>query len=303
MSFGIRVCLCLLAIALPASAQAPAKKERPRLIKTEIASKTFDFKKTEQGTLQLHAFYPPDWKESDKRPTIVFFFGGGWKNGAWTQFQPQAGYFASRGMVAISAEYRIESKHKTTPDVAVEDARSAVRWVRANAKTLGGDPDKLVASGGSAGAHLAACTALIDGFDAASDAKVSCKPNALVLFNPVLNLTNLKGRSIIGAGGMDVSKAISPTLFLDKKAPPAVIFFGTSDALFEHGKEYAAKAKELGVRAELYTAADQPHGFFNRTPWLEVTTRQADAFLKSLGYLKGEPTVTIPDGAKVLQKQ
>jgi acetyl esterase/lipase len=303
MQVQLRLSLALLAIAVPASAQAQAKKERPRLIKTEIASKTFDFKKTEQGTLQLHVFYPPEWKESDKRPTIVFFFGGGWKNGEWTQFQPQAEYFASRGLVAISAEYRIESKHKTTPDVAVEDARSAIRWVRANAKTLGGDPDKLVASGGSAGGHLAACTALLDGFDAPTDPKVSCKPNALVLFNPALNLTNLKGRTIVGVGGKDVAKAISPTLFLDQKAPPAVIFFGTGDAMIEHGKEYTAKAKKLGVRAELYTAADMPHGFFNRPPWLEVTTRQADEFLKSLGYLSGEPTVATPEGAKELRKE
>jgi acetyl esterase/lipase len=303
MTVRYLICLCAFALAIPAAAQAPAKKERPRLTKTEIATKAIDYKKTEQGTLQLHIFYPPGWKETDKRPMIVFFFGGGWKNGTWTQFQPQAEYFASRGMVAVSAEYRIESKHKTTPDVAVEDARSAMRWVRANAKSHGGDPDRLVASGGSAGGHLAACTALIDGFDAAADPKVSCKPNALVLFNPVLNLTNLKGRTIVGAGGKDVGKAISPTLFLDKKAPPAVIFFGTSDALIEHGKEYAAKAKEMGVRAELYTAEAQPHGFFNRPPWLEVTTRKADEFLKSLGYLNGEPAITVPEGAKSLQMQ
>jgi acetyl esterase/lipase len=157
----------------------------------------------------------------------------------------------------------------------------------------------VIASGGSAGGHLAACTALLDRFDAADDPKISCTPNALVLFNPALNLTMLKDRKIPGADGKDVAKLLSPTLYLTKDAPPAVIFFGTGDAMLAMGQEYAAKAKELGVRAELYTAADQPHGFFNRPPWIEATTAQADRFLASLGYLTGEPTVKPKDEAKL----
>ena len=231
---------------------------------------------------------------------IVFFFGGGWKNGSFTQFVSQAEYFASRGIVAISADYRIESKHKTKPDAAVEDAKTAIRWVRANAANLGIDPDKVIASGGSAGAHLAAATALVEKFGAADDPKASCKPNTLVLFNPFLNG---KGRTIVGSDGSNIAEAISPTLFLKKDALPCVIFFGTSDAMLEMGKEYVAKCKELGVRAELYTAAEQPHGFFNREPWLSVTTRKADEFLTGLGYLKGEPTLKLPAKAPELKNE
>ncbi len=231
---------------------------------------------------------------------IVFFFGGGWKSGAFTQFVPQAEYFASRGIVALSADYRIESKHKTKPDAAVEDAKSAIRWVRANAAKLGVDPDKVIASGGSAGGHLAAATALVEKFDEADDPKASCKPNTLVLFNPVLNL---KGTKIAGTDGSNIAEAISPTLFLKKDAPPCVIFFGTSDAMLNMGKEYVAKCKELGVKAELYTAAEQPHGFFNREPWLSVTTRKADEFLMGLGYLKGEPALKLPPKAPELKNE
>ena len=82
-----------------------------------------------------------------------------------------------------------------------------------------------------------------------------------------------------------------------KGAPPTVIFFGTSDRLAPQGHEFLTKGKSLGVRVELYTAADQPHGFFNRPPWCELTARAADRFLVSLGYLNGEPTVKVPDGA------
>lgn len=229
---------------------------------------------------------------------IVFFFGGGWKNGAYTQFVPQAEYFTSRGIVAISADYRIDSKHKTKPDMAVEDSKSAIRWVRVNAPKLGIDPDKVIASGGSAGARLAAATAFGEKFDAKDDPKASCKPNALVRFNPFLNG---KDRTIPGSDGSNIAEAISPTLFLKKDPPPCVIFVGTGDAMLAMGKEYVAKCKDLGVKAELYTAAEQPHGFFNREPWLSVTTRKADEFLTGLGYLKVEPTLKLPAKAPELK--
>lgn len=276
-----------------------AQPERPKLTDAKVQTADHVFKKTPQGELTLHGFFPTDWKATDKRPVIVFFFGGGWKNGAYTQFVPQAEYFAGRGIVALSADYRIESKHKTTPDVAVEDAKTAVRWVRANAAKLGIDPDKVIAGGGSAGGHLAASTALVEKFDAKDDPKESCRPNALVLFNPFLNG---KGRTMTGADGTNVAEAISPTLFLAKGAPPAVMFYGTADPMLEQGREYAATCKELGVRAEVFTADGQPHAFFNRAPWVHLTTRKADEFLTSLGYLKGDPTVKLPEKAPELKK-
>lgn len=287
-----------LVVAWPAPGQQP--KGTAKLTDVKVVTADHVYKKTAEGELMLHGFFPADWKATDKRPVIVFFFGGGWKSGAFTQFVPQAEYFASRGIVAISADYRIESKHKTKPDVAVEDAKSAIRWVRANAIKLGIDPEKVIASGGSAGGHLAAATAHVEKFDAADDPKVSCKPNALVLFNPFLNG---KGRTILGTDGSNIAEAISPTLFLKKDAPPCVIFFGTSDAMLDMGKEYVVKCKELGVKAELYTATEQPHGFFNREPWLSVTTRKADEFLTGLGYLKGEPTLRLPAKAPELKNE
>jgi acetyl esterase/lipase len=293
------ISLCLvLVVAWPAHGQTP-KKDAARLTDAKVVTADHVYKKTPEGELTLHGFFPTDWKPTDQRPVIVFFFGGGWKNGSFTQFVPQAEYFAGRGIVAFSADYRIESKHKTKPDAAVEDAKSAIRWVRANAAKLGIDPEKVIASGGSAGAHLAAAAALVEKFDATDDPKVSGKPNALVLFNPFLNG---KGRTIPGRDGTNIAEAISPTLFLKKDAPPCVIFFGTGDAMLDMGKEYVAKCKELGVKAELYTADEQPHGFFNREPWLSVTTRKADEFLVGLGYLKGEPTLKLPGNAPELQR-
>jgi acetyl esterase len=292
--------LVALAALLLCLSPALAQPQRPKLTDAKVLAADHVYKKTAEGELVLHCFMPADWKASDRRPVIVFFFGGGWKNGAYTQFVPQAQYFASRGLVAISADYRIESKHKTKPDKAVEDAKTAIRWVRVNSATLGIDPEKVIASGGSAGGHLAAATALVEKFESADDPKASCRPNALVLFNPFLNG---KGRTMPGSDGSNIAEAISPTLYLKKDAPPSIHFYGTKDAMLDQGKEYAARCKELGVKCELYTAADQPHGFFNREPWIHQTTRKADEFLASLGYLKGEPTVKPPANAPELKAE
>ena len=122
-------------------------------------TKSFTYKKTKQANLAIYVHYPPGWKEADKRPAIVFFFGGGFQFGSVKQFEPQAAYFASRGMVAARADYRVKSRHGVEPDACVEDAKSAVRWLRQNAAKLGIDPNRIVASGSSSGGYLAACSA------------------------------------------------------------------------------------------------------------------------------------------------
>src|SRR5579871_6255350 len=133
----------LALLSLCCAAPAPA----------EETIKTFTYTKTKQADLEIIVHFPPNWKETDMRPGIVFFFGGGWENGTIRAFEPQARYLASRGMVTARADYRVKSRHGVTPKECVDDARSAMRWLRENAGKLGVDPNRIVASGGSAGGH------------------------------------------------------------------------------------------------------------------------------------------------------
>ncbi len=129
--------------------------------------------------LKLWIFEPPQHKPTDKRPVAVFFFGGGWKSGNPGQFEQHCRYLASHGMVAMTADYRVRQRHKTLADKCVSDAKSAVRWIRKNAERLGVDPDRIVAGGGSAGGHLAACTVVIEGLDEPGEStNISSVPNA-----------------------------------------------------------------------------------------------------------------------------
>jgi len=270
------------------------------------ATKTFVYKKTNQADLEMVVHFPPGWKSSDKRPAIVFFFGGGWTGGRITQFEPQAAYLAERGMVACRADYRVKSRHGVTPKECVQDAKSAIRWVRENAGKLGVDPKRIVGAGGSAGGHIAACAALTPGVEPEGEnLSISSRPDALVLFNPVLRFSGIP--QLIERIGNDESlaKAISPTLHLTKDSPPSLLLFGTADRLLAQGNEFMEKSKRVGHRAELFLAEGQGHGFFNRAPWLERTTQRMAEFLSSLGYCPapGQPSISSDKRPKAAEPQ
>jgi len=251
------------------------------------------YKKTAEGDLQLHIFNPDGLKPTDSRPAIVFFFGGGWNGGSPSQFYPHCQYLAARGMVAISAEYRVRSTHKTTPKECVKDGKSAIRWIRKNAKELGIDPAKLCAGGGSAGGHVAAAAAMTEGFnEEGEDTSISQVPAALVLFNPVYDN---------GPGGYGHDRVkeywdqISPMHNISETTPPTIVFFGTKDTLVkpDMAEEYKRLMEAKGRRCDLYLYEGQKHGFFNygnRDNYIK-TVIEMDKFLASLGFLTGEPTV------------
>jgi len=246
---------------------------------------SFVYKKVGETELSLTVYYPEGWDANQQRSAIVFFFGGGWVQGTTKQFEPQSKALSSRGMVAICADYRVKSRHGVTPDACVEDAKSAIRWVRQHSTELGIDPNKIVGAGGSAGGHLAACTGICQGFDAAGeDLSISSRPDLLVLYNPALNLNEPRVLERLN-NDVKMAKAISPTLHLKPDSPSALLLYGTADFLISQGTEFMTKSKELGHDAEIFLAEDQKHGFFNREPWLARTTQRVDEFLVKHGYL------------------
>lgn len=258
-----------------------------------FSSETRVYKKAGDRELHLHIEKPSAWKPADRHPAVVFFFGGGWVGGSATQFQVQSEYLATRGMVGIRVEYRVIPKgDKGPPVVCCQDAKSAMRWVRAHAAELGIDPQRIAAAGGSAGGHLAAFTSMVDGVDdPADDLSVSPKANALVLFNPVFDNGPNGGWGNARVG--DRYKEFSPAHNISSAAPPTVVFLGGKDdlisvAVLERFKEGMAKA---GVRCDTHVYGGKPHGFFNKDPDKTTTLVETDRFLASLGWLTGEPTL------------
>lgn len=250
------------------------------------------YKTIDDVELAMHIFFPPDHRVEEKTPGIVFFHGGGWNGGGPEHFHNQSIYFASRGMVCLSAQYRTKKGHGTSPAECVKDAKSAMRWVKTNARQLGIDPEKIMAGGGSAGGHMAAATATVKGFnEEGEDTTVTCRPKALVLFNPVAH----NGPEGYGYGRVkEYYKAFSPFHNLGKDTAPTIIMLGTKDTAFKPklAKQYKSKMDGFGARCDLILYEDQEHAFFNidRNEELHYQTMiDADRFLISLGYLKGKP--------------
>ncbi len=244
--------------------------------------------------LKMQVFEPEGFKTSDKRPAIVFFFGGGWETGTPKQFYQQARAFAGQGMVGFSADYRIKSRQGVTPFECVKDAKTAVRWLRENADELGIDPDRIVASGGSAGGHIAGATGVVDGCEEAGDNKeISSIPNLMILFNPVLDTTD-KG---FGAKRFPPEQQTDLSLCHQVKPGivPTLLFHGTKDTTvpFENAERFDRLMKKAGNECLLVPFEGKGHGFFNGSFFrkrnsddaFNETMKHSFKFLSAHGYL------------------
>ncbi len=253
------------------------------------------YKQVDSTKLIMEVYRPVSFNRVNTHPAMVFFFGGGWNRGNIKQFEPHAKFFSQRGMVCFLVDYRVKERQQTTPFESLKDAKSAIRFIREHAEEYNIDTSMIVAAGGSAGGHLAAATALIDDYSENSDNRLySCKPNALVLFNPVLDT---------GPGGIgydrigDAYKSFSPLHNIRKGAPPTILFLGTNDNLIpvETVRYYQMVMNKVESQCELFLYEGEGHGFFNYYNFnnYKKTLSESDKFLQTLGYLNKEPIIEI----------
>lgn len=278
MHSTIHLLLCLLAVPLFAAPSYPPTFEDARVETYRTIGST---------ELKLWIFGESDPKV--KKPAMVFFYGGAWNSGSPEQFENQARHFAKRGMIAITADYRVKSRHGVKVVECVKDAKAAIAWVRENAARLGIDPNKIAASGGSAGGHLAAATGTISGFG--SDER----PNAMILFNPACTLAPIANWQPRGAkAGLSAERfgveaqAISPAHHIGPHTPPTLILHGKEDTTVPYASvvafESVMKKAERPCKLVGYEGAG--HGFFNGGKHFDRTLAEADAFLVELGWIK-----------------
>jgi len=255
----------------------------------------FVYKKVEDRELVLYVTSPQE-KSDTPRPAIVFFHGGGWTGGAPGQFTEHSKYFATRGLVCVQVQYRLlDKKGKEPPVTCVQDAKSAMRWVRAHADELGIDPNRVAAGGGSAGGHLAAFVGMVEGHDAPDDDhSISPTANALLLFNPVFD------NGPDGWGHQRVEeryREFSPFHNVSADDPPAIVFLGDMDNLIPVKTlvEFEKKMKADGVKCETIIFEGMGHGFFNHGKFqnepYRKTVMACDRFLSELGWISGPPTL------------
>jgi acetyl esterase/lipase len=250
-------------------------------------------------SLNVYVWEPaPDKAPPYPKSVIAFFFSSGWDNGQVSQFAPHCVYFASRGMTAMAFDYRVNARNGTTPVEAMADARSAIRWLRLNANELGINPGKIVAAGGSGGAHIATAAAMVEGFDeAGEEAAISCAPNALVLFNPILD-TSKKGFGFDRFPTADLAKRANLMGAIRKDLPPMIIFHGSADRVvpIEGSEVFEKKMRRKKNTISLLPYEGQGHGFFNLNvsfDFYQSTLTATDEFLVGQGFIESDPNATL----------
>ncbi len=247
--------------------------------------------------LHLSVFLPSGYQGSSKRyPTILLFHGGSWRTGEPSMHYPDCLYWRKRGMVAISVDYRLKDRDGIdVPLECVKDAKSAMRFLRANADRLKIDVEKIVAAGASAGGQLAAALATISSAetnDDCYDPAIPCRPAAVVLYNPYF-----KG-----------VPELSPPEHLVAGLPPFITFLGDKDPAvsIESLLGFHRALKQSGVTSEYYVGKGGAHGFCNgrnhTNRFFYWSLELADRFLVQQGILSGSCLVEIPKGVAHLQK-
>ncbi|MGZ0655309.1 alpha/beta hydrolase [Coraliomargarita sp. W4R72] len=270
---------------VPRQEFAAAEKELHLVVPTYL-QQNYIYREVAGQAYQLEVFMPTTRSES-LRPAILFLHGGSWKSGNRTAFYDQCRELAEMGMITISTDYRTRSRDGVEPIEAVRDAKEAMRWVKSNAHFLGIDPKRIAAGGGSAGGQLALSLALETSIDVAKPRAISTRPDALVLFNPVLD-TGPDGfaNHLVEGYWQD----FSPYHQLKSGLPPMLIMIGDLDGVSppEMVRAFASRARSLGNEVEVEMYPGKKHGFFNRgysDDGYDLTISRAKEFLRSHRFL------------------
>lgn len=246
--------------------------------------------KTVNGVhLDLHIFLPDTSVRKTKRPVMIYFHGGSWTEGTpeWDFFN--CANYAKKGWVAVAVEYRIADRHETTPFEAVKDARTAIRWLRANAAQYDIDTAKIVASGNSAGGHMVLTTAMANEVNENTDnLNVSATPNILLVNSGVFDLVSDAGTAWISKGlanKNDIQK-ISPQHLVKKGLPPMLVFHGTNDQSVNYAtaRSFAESMKKEGNDIEFHTLEGAHHYIWYDRRFSGKVADMRKAFLKKYGY-------------------
>ena len=224
---------------------------------------------TDQPWMDLYV--PP--KEKANGAAMVVLPGGGYGGLAADHEGAQpARFFNALGCVSFVLHYRLGSNGYHHP-IELNDAKRAVRWVRANAARYGIEPSRIGIIGHSAGGHLASCAATM--FDAgdpkAADPvdRVSSRPDVAVLCYPVISMSDdfmHRGsrKNLLGPedGNEELAKQMSTQNRVTPETPPTFIFQTHEDTVVpsENAVSFYLALHRNGVPAELHLYEHGPHG-------------------------------------------
>lgn len=232
-------------------------------------------------------------------PGVLIIHGGGWRSGDRSQHVPLAQQLAAKGYVTITAEYRLSTE--ALYPAAVNDLKTALKWMRANAKVYHIDPDKIAVWGFSAGGQLATLigTTAGDGtfagdgcYDTYSD-KVQAIVDAdgtLAFIHPESGEGDDSKHKSAGTLWFGASKTERPDLWneagalnhVSKTTPPIAFINSSVDRMHAGRTDFIRKLDSLHIYSEVHTFPDTPHPFLLFNPWFEPVLNYTTAFLDKI---------------------
>lgn len=288
-----------------ASAYVKARKKHPdiKLIRefslpTVREKRNLVYGSVGNRELQLDAFYPRK-KSKTKTSAILLIHGGGWRSGSRQQHNPLAQRLAELGYVCFTADYRLSTE--ALYPAPVHDLRTAVRWIRENAKRFNLDTAQITALGFSSGGELAAFLGSTNHDSAYAGPHgrfaVSGKVQAVVDIDGILSFVHPE------SGEGDDSRATSaatywlgyakrekpalweeasPLTHVDENTPPFLFLNSSVNRMHAGRDDFRKVLSQHGIYSEVHTFSEAPHAFPLFDPWFEPTVGFIDSFLKKV---------------------
>ena len=247
-------------------------------------------------TLEMDIYRPKG--EWGALPAVVCIHGGGWAKGDRTSHAKIAQALAARGYVAATISYRLSGEAPFPAQIY--DCKAAVRFLRANAKTYGINPDQIGAIGLSAGGHLTALLATSGGvkelegngghaqFSSTIQAAVPMGAQTDLLSDRTREISAIEARGKIWRQFLGGALAAHPATYrlasplhhLDKADPPVWLITGQNDDPSTHATAFRQRMQQLGLQSDLTIIPDAPHAFIGRQVWFNQMIQRTDAFFK-----------------------
>ena len=273
-----------MAAAVPAVGALAAQNQAGDRGSVSI-EKNVVFGKGGSTDLRLDIYRPPAGTE--KRMATIHMHGGGFTGGSKETLSERVLPYATAGYVAIPVQYRLAGEAKWPAQI--EDVKAAIRWTRANAKSLGIDPERIAVVGHSAGGYLAlfaAGTGNRPEFEgrngtpgAGTQVAACCAYYPATEVRPQANGT---ANNLMPAGSDEAAhRAASPLTYITKAFAPTVIFHGTADTTIplESSERLFKQLRDAQVPVELHAIAGVPHVFDSSPEFARSAGALADFFI------------------------
>jgi len=235
-----------------------------------VEHKDVEYGKGGDKSLLLDLYMPE--KLDQPVPGLIFIHGGGWEQGNRNDYRYYTVRYAKRGYVVATITYRLS--HEATYPAAVQDAKCAVRWMRANAAKYHVDPDRIAVLGGSAGGYLSMMVGYTSDVPAlegdGGHGEHSSRVQAVVdIYGPTdLDVPEARDAGAVKKflpqayeGKPELFKEASPLTHLTKDDPPTLVIHGTVDDLVPiwQSDVLVEKLKELDIPVVYEKYEGWPH--------------------------------------------